>query len=172
MTLSSSQPFWYCYPFHKVMARIRLLLAGYRITAEAQKNDCLEKQSEKKQAKLKPIQMRNKNLFKCITYLNTFFYWQLWEVSSGPQSTDLLVQQAENSTSGWGSLLERPPNGSRFSKSLFWDVSGTVPESVRTCGFKINSSNFDRAPKLAVLLNSWDSFLLTLPSISSETCVK
>ena len=36
-----------------------------------------------------------------------------------------------------------------------------------------NASNLVRAPKMrdSVLLNSWDSFLLTLPSISSETCV-
>ena len=35
------------------------------------------------------------------------------------------------------------------------------------------SSNIDRAPEMrdSVLLNSWESFLLTLPSISSKTCV-
>ena len=35
------------------------------------------------------------------------------------------------------------------------------------------SSNLDRAPKMrdSVLLYSWDSFLVTLPSISSESCV-
>ena len=51
--------------------------------------------------------------------------------------------------------------------------SGTVPECVRICWFKRNSSNLDRVPKMrdSVLLNSWDSFLLTLPSISSESCV-
>ena len=39
--------------------------------------------------------------------------------------------------------------------------------------FKRNSSNLDRAPKMrdSVLLYSWESFLVTLPSISSETCV-
>ena len=57
--------------------------------------------------------------------------------------------------------------------SGFRIVPGTVPECVRICGFKRNSSNLDKAPKMrdAVLLNSWDSFLVTLPSISSETCV-
>ena len=51
--------------------------------------------------------------------------------------------------------------------------SGTFPECIRICGFKRNSSNSDRAPKMrdSVLPNSWDSFLVTLPSISSETCV-
>ena len=53
------------------------------------------------------------------------------------------------------------------------ECSGTVPECVRICGFKRNSSNLDRAPKMRdfVLRNSWDSFLVTLPSISTETCL-
>ena len=53
------------------------------------------------------------------------------------------------------------------------ECPGTVPECVPICGFKRNSSNLDRAQKMrdSVLLNSWDSFLVTLPSISSETCV-
>ena len=60
-----------------------------------------------------------------------------------------------------------------FSTFVFWNVPGTVPECVRISGFKKNSSNLDRAPKMRdyVLLNSWDSFLVTLPSISSESCV-
>ena len=51
--------------------------------------------------------------------------------------------------------------------------NGSVPENVPICGFNRNSSNLERAPKMrdAVLLNFWDSFLVTLPSISSETCV-
>ena len=51
--------------------------------------------------------------------------------------------------------------------------SGTVPESVRICGFKRNSSVQDSAPKMqdSVLMNSWDVFLVTLPSIASEPCV-
>ena len=89
----------------------------------------------------------------------------VWQVSSASQSTELLVQQAEISTAGWGSLWERSPVGSWFCKSLFRDVTGTVPENVRTCGFKRNSSNLDRAPKMrdSVLLNSWDSFLWPCP---------
>ena len=53
------------------------------------------------------------------------------------------------------------------------NVPRTVPECVRICWFKRNSSNLDRAPKMrdAFRLNSWNSFLVTLPSISSETCM-
>ena len=99
--------------------------------------------------------------------------WNLWEISSETESTELLVPQAENSFSGWGSLWERSPVGSRLSKSLFRDFPGTVLESVRTCRFIRKSSNMYRAPKTrdSVLLNSWDIFLTTLPSIFSETCV-
>ena len=96
----------------------------------------------------------------------------LWEVSSGSESVRLLERRAENSTSGWASFRERSPLGSWFSTSAFRNVPGTVPENVRICGFKGKSSNLDRAPKMqdSVLLNSWDTFLVALPSISSETC--
>ena len=48
-----------------------------------------------------------------------------------------------------------------------------VPECVPICWFKRNSSNLDRATKMRdfVRLNSWDNFILTLLSISSEICV-
>ena len=54
--------------------------------------------------------------------------------------------------------------------------SGMFPERFRSASvsiFKRNSSNLDRAPKMrdSVLLKSWDSFSVTLPSISSEACV-
>ena len=60
-----------------------------------------------------------------------------------------------------------------FSKFVFWNVLRTVPECVRICGLKKNSAKLDRAHKMrdSVLLNSWDSFLMTLPSISSEICL-
>ena len=47
-----------------------------------------------------------------------------------------------------------------FSTFVFRNVPGTVPECVRICGFKRNSSNLERTPKMrdSVLLNSWDSF--------------
>ena len=46
---------------------------------------------------------------------------------------------------------------SRFSEFLFLDVPGTATEQVRTCGFRRNSSSFDKAPKIrdSVLLNSF-----------------
>ena len=60
-----------------------------------------------------------------------------------------------------------------LSTFVFRNVSGTGPECVCICWFRRNSSNLERAPKMrdSVLLNSWDSFLVTLPSISSESCV-
>ena len=56
---------------------------------------------------------------------------------------------------------------------VFRNVPGTLPECVRIYGFKRNSSKLYRAPKMreSVLLNPWDIFLVTLPSISLETCV-
>ena len=75
--------------------------------------------------------------------------------------------------SGWGSLWESSSFVLWFSTFLFRNVPGTVPECVRICGFKNTSSNLDRAPKMrdSVLLNSWDSFLVTLLSISSEIII-
>ena len=72
-----------------------------------------------------------------------------------------------------GSLWEPSSFLPWFSKFVFRNVPGTVPECLRICGFKRNSSNLDTAPKKhdSVLLNNSDSFLATLPSISSETCV-
>ena len=57
--------------------------------------------------------------------------------------------------------------GSGFSESLLLDVPGTATERVRICGFRRNSSSFDKAPKIrdSVRLNSFESFLVTLPSI-------
>ena len=54
---------------------------------------------------------------------------------------------------------------------LVFDIC--VPECVRICELKSRSSNLDRAPKMqdSVLLNSRDGFVVTLPSISSKTCV-
>ena len=75
--------------------------------------------------------------------------------------------------SGWGSLWESSSFVPWFSTFVFRNVPGMVPECVRISGFKRNSSNLERAAELrdSVLLNSWDSFLVTLPSTSSKTCV-
>ena len=98
---------------------------------------------------------------------------ELWEVVSRSESIKLLVRPAENSTSGWGSFWERSLLGSWIFTSVRRNVPRTVAENVRNCGFKRISSNLDRAPRMrhSVLLKSWDNFLVTLLSISWETCV-
>ena len=75
--------------------------------------------------------------------------------------------------SGWGSLWESSSFVPWFSTFVFRNVPGTVLECVCICWFERNSSNLDRASAMrdSILLNSWDSFLVILPSISSETCV-
>ena len=96
---------------------------------------------------------------------------QLSRQSCGPKFC--VVWPRKMPASGWGSLWESSSFVPWFSTFVFRNVPGTVSECVRIYWFKRNSSNLDRAPKMrdSVLLNSWDSFLLTLPSISSETCV-
>ena len=83
------------------------------------------------------------------------------------------MRQAGNSISGQGSFRERSPVGSRFSELLFLDILGTATKQVRTCGFRRNWLSLDKAPKMhdSVRLNFCESFLVTLPSISSETWV-
>ena len=94
-------------------------------------------------------------------------------VSPVSESIEWRDWQTEGPTSGWGSLWESSSFVPWFSTFMFRNVPGTVSECVRICWFKRNSSNLDRAPKMrdSILLNSWDSFLVILPSISSETCV-
>ena len=91
--------------------------------------------------------------------------------TSGPKFCVVWLRKMP--ASGWGSLWESSSIVPWFSAFAYRNVPGTVPECVCICGFKRNSSNLDRAPKMwdSVLLNSWDSFLVSLPSISSETCV-
>ena len=98
--------------------------------------------------------------------------WWLWWVSSSSEPFRLPEWWEEHTTSGQGSFSERSPVGPRFSESLFLlDVPGTATEQVRTCGFRRNSSSSDKAPKIrdSVCLNSFERFLVTLLSISSET---
>ena len=95
----------------------------------------------------------------------------LWGYSSASGLVRWSKWWEEYLTSGQESSEERSPVVSRFSELLFLDVPGRATEQVRTCGFRRNSSSFDKAPKIrdSVLLNSFESFLVTLPSISSET---
>ena len=89
----------------------------------------------------------------------------LWGFVSAPEMGE------ENSTSGPGSSEGRSSLVPWFTRLLLLDVPGATTEQVLTCGFKRNSSSFDKAPKIrdSVLLNSFESFLVNLPSISSET---
>ena len=75
--------------------------------------------------------------------------------------------------SRWGSLWESSSFVPWFSTFVFRNVPGTVLECVCICWFERNSSNLDRASEMrdSIRLNSWDSFLVILPSISSENCV-
>ena len=79
----------------------------------------------------------------------------------------------EHHFGGQGSFKERSPVGFRFSELLFLHVAETITEQIRTCGSGRNSSSLDKAPEMldSVRLNFWESFLVTLPSISSETWV-
>ena len=63
--------------------------------------------------------------------------------------------------------------GSRFSELMFLDVPGTITEHVRTGGLRRNASSLDKAAKMhdSVRLKSGESFLVNLPSVSSETWV-
>ena len=51
---------------------------------------------------------------------------------------------------------------------------GTIPDSSRTCEFRRKPFNFVSAPsiRLSVLVISWDIFLVTVLSISTENCVR
>ena len=109
------------------------------------------------------------NRMPCFTMLKPVSL--LSRPTSGPEFC--VVWLRKRPASGWGSLWESSSFVPWLSTFVFRNVSGTVLECVRICWFRRNSSNLDRAPKMrdSVLLNSWDSFLVTLPSISSESCV-
>ena len=100
----------------------------------------------------------------------------LWDISSWSESAKFLARLTEKSISGWGLFWKRSPVGSWFPKSLLREDPGTVPEHVRTIWFgRIldRKSSLDRSPKVrdSVRPKSWDSFLVTLLSISFETWV-
>ena len=106
---------------------------------------------------------------------STSFDTILMRFLSGPTSGPefCVVWLRKRPASGWGSLWELSSFVRWLSTFVFRNVSGRVPECVRICWFRRNSSNLDRALKMrdSVLLNFWDSFLVTLPSISSESWV-
>ena len=97
--------------------------------------------------------------------------WNLSRQPFGPKFC--VVWPWKMPASGWGSLWESSSFVPWFSTFVFRNVLGTVLECVCICWFERNSSNLDRASEMrdSIRLNSWDSFLVILPSISSETCV-
>ena len=96
----------------------------------------------------------------------------LREVFSVSDSVELLVGWVENSPLGCASLFGNDP---QLAPCFVGHCSGMFPERFRRAsyGFKRMSPNLHRPPKMrnSVLVSSWDSFLVTPPSISSETCV-
>ena len=81
-----------------------------------------------------------------------------------------MALQAENSISGWGSFWERSTLVSWFSTSTvyrpFYVYRMSVPVSSREI-----CPTWTGHPRCGtLLLKSWDSFLVTLPSISLKTC--
>ena len=117
------------------------------------------------------------------------FYEKFFNINNSLQSNELclcychdnlLGQNFVQSGRGRCLLQDEGHSGSRphsfpgwFSTFVFRNVPGTVLECVCICWFERNSSNLDRASEMrdSIRLNSWDSFLVILPSISSETCV-
>ena len=98
--------------------------------------------------------------------------WYPWGAPSGSEWIERWDWQTDGPISGWGLSCKRSSFGFLFSTFVFQNVPGTVLECVCICGFKRNASNLDRVPKKrdSDVLISWCSLLMTLPSISSETC--
>ena len=92
-------------------------------------------------------------------------------LSSGPKFC--VIWLLERPASGWGLLWESSSFVPWLILHTFRDVSGAVPEWPWVSGFMKKSSSRASAPSMrfSVLLNSCDNFLVTLPSISSETWV-
>ena len=97
--------------------------------------------------------------------------WLLSWPSSGPEFQ--VVWLWKMPASGGGSLWKSSSFVPWFVPYAFRDVSGAVPEWPWISGFMRKSSRGDSASKMrfSVLLNSRDNFVLTPPSISSETWV-
>ena len=112
---------------------------------------------------------RNLVLFLFRVFLRYPILW-LWGPTSWPEFC--VVWLRKRPASGWGSLMESSSFVPWFSTFVFRNVPGTVLECVCICWFERNSSNLDKAFEMrdSIRLNSWDSFLVILPSISSETC--
>ena len=99
-----------------------------------------------------------------LTHCNLRINFQLWVI----KFARVIRRESRFET---GIVQGTIPSGFPVSWIVFLDVPGTATEQVRFCGFRRNSSSFDRAPKIrdSVPLNCLEIFLITLPSISSET---
>ena len=91
--------------------------------------------------------------------------------SSGPEFC--VVWLVKMPVSGWNLLCQSVSFVPWLILNAFRDVSGAVPEWPWFSGFMRKSSRCANAPSMRFfdLLNSHDSFFVTLPSISSETWV-
>ena len=91
--------------------------------------------------------------------------------SSGPEFC--VIWPWKRPASGRGSFWESSSFVPWLALNAFRDVSGAVPEWPWVSGFIRKSSSLASAPRMRfyVLLNSFDSLFVTLPSISSETWV-
>ena len=90
--------------------------------------------------------------------------------SSGPEFCTIWPWRP---ASGWGSFWESSSFVPWLILNAFLEGSGVVPECPCSNGFMRKLSRRAKAPRMRffVLLNSFDSLFVTLPSISSETWV-
>ena len=97
----------------------------------------------------------------------------LWSTVLGLEFSECWDLLTEVPTSGWKSFMERSSLFSLFSLSDFREVPGSVLVWTWTREIRRISSSFYKAPglRLSALLTFWDDFLVTFPSISSQTSV-
>ena len=121
--------------------------------------------------KYSPVFYRYQSFVDAETRETSFCIKRMSWPSSGPELC--VVWLWKMPASGWGSLRELSSFVPWFEPYAFRDVSGAVPEWPWISGFMRKSSRRDNAPKMrfSVLLNSWDNFFVSLPSISWETWV-
>ena len=108
----------------------------------------------------------------CVLQVDGHVYC-FWNCRKHHQPDFSVVWLWETPASGWGSIWESSSFAPWFVCNVFWNVAGVVPEWPGISGFRRKSSRRDSAPimRLFVLLNSWDNFFVTPPSVSSETWV-
>ena len=113
-------------------------------------------------------------IIHCFFYVFRYFFCHVLRVSwpsSGPEFC--VIWPWKRPASGRGSLWESSSFVPWLVFNAFRDGSGVVPECPGSSGFIRKSSSRASAPRMrfSVLLNSFDSLFVTLPSISSKTWV-